>query len=543
MKRFYRWAIVLGYVVVAGGVAGFAARLCREGQLSALLASELDPSDPNYTKVMCGPASLSVALGRLGVSIAPSEIASECRVTSSGVALTDLERIAGSLKTIRAAARKLHWEDLKTIDGVAVLFVNANHYIAVDPREAQFETTKTTAMRVYDREVPARWYSRQELENIWSGESLVITKQQAPSKVSSEACITWDECYLDKGVLLNEKIAHFDFSLRNKGNKELIIEDVKTSCGCIKHTLSAKQLAPGESGQIEIDVNIDGREGYIQQYVVVKTNDSASPVSILNMACGVPRKRPVSSQAIRLKDLPQGGNVQHEFVVADPGFSGIKIRDAKFLLRGNSDSASNPSCSISREMVREDANKISQRMGFPTSPGDYLLRLSFNADNACSVGPFEGDVIVTVESDGSVATHKVDIQGMIAQDVYSVPQMALVTLSPDPEDVGNATIQLRSRANRTIKVRKAWLDNAPSLKIQPEQSAQAATNSYVVTARIPDLAVGTAPFQATGMFELDNGSVFSIPITVFRPPQGVEKLSEKSPVNASKSKGAEAPFR
>lgn len=533
MKYLYYFLIFCALIVV-GSVAGLAIRLhtvVPSRRLEVKLASELNPSDPGYKKVMCGPFSLSVALGRLGVSIAPSEIASQCRVTSYGVALTDLERVAANLPTVRAVARKLNWEELRAVDGVAVLFVKGDHFVAADLRDNSPGTDKTTTIRVYDQEIPARGYLRAELEKIWSGETLIVTRQQTSSDLPSDAHIAWDECYIDKGVVADSSIARFKFSFRNLGTKDLLVESIETSCGCMKHKLSTKQLAPGESAQIEVDVNLDAKEGYIRQHVVVGTNDPATPVSFLNMACWIPRKWPVSTQAIRLEDLPQGSNVRQDFVVADPGFVGIKIQDAKFLLPGRSGSVDDLSCSISWEMIGDDAKKVGERTGFSASPGDYLVRLSFDADNVCPVGPFEGSVVVTVEADGSVATHKVDIQGMIVQDVHSIPQMALITLGPDLESVGSATIQLHSRTNRKIRVLKAWSDNSHSLEIRPESGLQ---NNYVVTARMPDLVVGTAPFKGTAVFELDSGSVVSVPVTVFRPPHGVEKVSRKTPIEAGK---------
>lgn len=526
MKRLCRWAVACVCVVVVGAAAGLAARLCTgtgPWRLKYQLASELEQSDPDYQKVICGPDSLSVALGRLGVGMASAEIASHCRVTPYGVALTDLERAAADLPTVSAAATKLDWDGLKAVDGAAVLFVKGNHYVATDPREAPPDGAAAAAVRIYDREVPARWYSREELEKIWSGEALVVTKRPTPPDVPDAARAAWDECYIDKGVLKDTATASFSFSLRNEGGEDLAIEGTTASCGCIKHELSAKRIAPGESARIVADVNLNGREGYIQQYVTVKTNDPHRPVSHLRMACGVPRMQPVSSQAIRLEDLPQGGNVRREFAVADTGFNGIKIRDARFLLRQGSRSADGVSCSVSYEMIGDDAKKVSDRIGFPASPGDYLIRLSFNADDACPAGPFEGDVVVTVEAGDSVVKHNVDIQGTIVQDVYSVPQMALIALGPDPESVGSAVIRLHSRANRKVAVTKAWSDGALPLEIRPQEGPKAGKNDYVVSVSMPELPTGTAPSNGTVMFELDENSVVSVPVTVFRPPQGVKK--------------------
>lgn len=520
MKRLLnrRWWILIVAVVLAGGIAGFVARW---GEVVPWLAksrfaSELNSADPKYASVMCGPESLSVALGRLGVSVPSSEIASHCRVTSYGVALTELERIAAKVPGIEAVSRKLNWDELQEVDGVAILFVKANHYVVADSRESS-NTRPGVAIRLYDQDVPARWYSRSELELIWSGETLVVMKQSAKSVAPDTATADWQECYIDKGLLHESAVANYKFSLCNTGSQPLLIEGVQKSCGCIRQKISAQRLAPQESAEIEVDVTLNGKEGYVQQYLIVKTNDPARRLSYLRMACGVPRKKPVSSQIIRLEDLPQGGASRHEFVVADSGFTGIKLREVSYRPRINMPTPGNLSCSISWEKVETESSEVTTRTGFPTSPGDYLVRLLFQSDDVCPVGPFEGTVEVTVEADDSVTAHHIEIQGTVVQDMHAIPQVALVTLGKDPDIAGHATIQLQSRTNREIVVAKVRSDGPCPLEVSSinDESGQ---HHYAVAARMPELQAGSAPISGTVHFELSNGSIISVPVSVFRPP-------------------------
>jgi len=50
-------------------------------------------------------------------------------------------------------------------------------------------------------------------------------------------------------VAQGDKVPH-TFKFRNDGDKPLYIDRVKSSCGCTAALLSAKTLAPGESGEI-----------------------------------------------------------------------------------------------------------------------------------------------------------------------------------------------------------------------------------------------------------------------------------------------------
>ena len=148
----------------------------------------------------------------------------------------------------------------------------------IDSRESS-NTLLGVAIRLYDQYVPARWYSRTELEQIWSGETLVVMKQSAMSVAPDSATAGWQECCIAKGLLHESAVASFKFSLRNAGSQPLLIEGVQKRCGCIRHKVSAQRLAPQESAEIEVDVTLNGKEGYVQQYLIVKTNDPARRLS------------------------------------------------------------------------------------------------------------------------------------------------------------------------------------------------------------------------------------------------------------------------
>src|SRR5262249_19327555 len=121
------------------------------------------------------------------------------------------------------------------------------------------------------------------------------------------------------------------------------------------------------------------------------------------------------------------------------------------------------------------------------------------------------------EADGVVRTHKVALEGRIVQDVHPVPSLALITV--DPKGIGSATIQLRSHSQHAIAVVKMWSDSPQSLKVGRDSEAAAAERKYTITAQVSGIIPGDAPLQRTAFFELENGSVVSVPVALFRPPQ------------------------
>ena len=60
-------------------------------------------------------------------------------------------------------------------------------------------------------------------------------------------------------VIKGEKVAHrFDFT--NTGSGNLVISDVKTSCGCTISKCTKEPVKPGQSGYVELQFDSSNRE-------------------------------------------------------------------------------------------------------------------------------------------------------------------------------------------------------------------------------------------------------------------------------------------
>ncbi|QDU11044.1 DUF1573 domain-containing protein [Gimesia aquarii] len=519
MKHLHLWVIVCACVFI-GVSSGIILRLFTTvtDLPHTELTSQLNPSDPKYQDVMCGPVSLFVALGLLGISSSQSDIASKCKVTHRGVTFAELESIANSDSRVRARIQRLNWDELSLLDGVAVLFVKGDHFITVDPREKRYDIIKSVGLRVYEPKRPAQWWSREKLEGVWDGETLVISSQIIPDhEIPLGSLIDWDKCFLDQGIVKDTPVVNYRFSFCNIGNKDLIVYEVQTSCGCLDYNLSKKQLSPGESAHIEVRLDTKNKEGYVEQYVTVKTNELRNPISMLTMAGGIPRARVISSDAISFEDLPRGNNTSKKFYVADPGFNGAKILDTRFVPNPDSNVGEHLNCSISYELIGKDTGRVASLAGFHTKSDDYEVQVSFEANKMCPLGAYQGVVYITLEVNGVLKTHKVFVEGVVVQDVRPVPRVALITL--DPEGTGSVSIQLHSYSKQEIRVVKMWSDGKNSLKVRPEDESESANKKYVITAQTSDIVAGTAPVNQTVVFMLEGGAEVSVPVALFMPPK------------------------
>ncbi len=69
----------------------------------------------------------------------------------------------------------------------------------------------------------------------------------------------------------NDKRKH-TFSFTNPSNHNLYIMNVNTSCGCTVASYSEEKIAPGASGEININYDPKGRSGLQEKKIIVTSN-------------------------------------------------------------------------------------------------------------------------------------------------------------------------------------------------------------------------------------------------------------------------------
>jgi hypothetical protein len=88
-------------------------------------------------------------------------------------------------------------------------------------------------------------------------------------------------------VIEGEKVA-YTFVFTNIGKKELIINNVKASCGCTSPKWTKEPIPAGEKGTIEVIFNSTGRSGEQNKTVQVFANTQPKSVE-LKIQCNVVR--------------------------------------------------------------------------------------------------------------------------------------------------------------------------------------------------------------------------------------------------------------
>jgi len=89
---------------------------------------------------------------------------------------------------------------------------------------------------------------------------------------SQEVIMTFEDNTYDFGeIIQGEKVAH-SFNFTNEGNAPLIISSVRASCGCTVPTWSKEPIEPGDSDEIKVVFDSDGKSGAQAKDITIVSN-------------------------------------------------------------------------------------------------------------------------------------------------------------------------------------------------------------------------------------------------------------------------------
>ncbi len=112
----------------------------------------------------------------------------------------------------------------------------------------------------------------------------------SPEELANAPVAVFSEKQHDFGQMTQGDKKDHTFQLKNDGRSELIIRNVRSSCGCTAVAPAKKVIAPGESAPIKVTFNSRGKRGRQSKSITVITNDPKTPTSRLRVSCNVVTK-------------------------------------------------------------------------------------------------------------------------------------------------------------------------------------------------------------------------------------------------------------
>jgi hypothetical protein len=229
----------------------------------------------------------------------------------------------------------------------------------------------------------------------------------------------------DFGETFEQKEYAATFVVRNKGNADLIIEEVKPGCGCTT-TKYDRVIPPGQEGKIELVIDGAKVSGQFSKATEVKTNDpDRAQVTLLMSGKEIAYVRIAPEGTVYLHGRP-GEPVEKEVTIAS------NEKDLDFKVTG-----------VSSNM--DDKIKYSYAKG--KNPGEWVVKVS--KDPKLPVMSTYGSLIVATNSQHSPAT-TLQVHVMTKSSVLVSPSVLNYGQVKFADDKGPG-----SQSTKTLTVTKA----------------------------------------------------------------------------------------
>ncbi len=121
---------------------------------------------------------------------------------------------------------------------------------------------------------------------------------------ASAQTISFDNTVLDYGTIKPGSDGNRVFTVKNTGDKPLIISNVKPSCGCTTPDWSKEPILPGKTGQIKVHYNTT--PGPFQKMIEVFTNDPVNARSVIHIKGNVDANA-ADAVAVKASAAPKKG--------------------------------------------------------------------------------------------------------------------------------------------------------------------------------------------------------------------------------------------
>jgi hypothetical protein len=130
-----------------------------------------------------------------------------------------------------------------------------------------------------------------------------------------------DEPVFDFGTVDRGMRVDHTFRLPNRGDAELHIDHVKSSCGCTVAVLSDRVVPPGGEARVAVSLDTDRLAGRTTKTITVYTNDPAAAVIGLSLTGQISADLVVTPTPLYLGRIRRGERIRREVLVT-PGREG-----------------------------------------------------------------------------------------------------------------------------------------------------------------------------------------------------------------------------
>jgi len=279
------------------------------------------------------------------------------------------------------------------------------------------------------------------------------------------------------GTALEGQHVTHDFVIKNSGRTELVITNVRTSCGCTVASPAKQHLSPGESVELPVTFDTSFQKGAKVREITIFTNDPKSPQTIVTLQGTVKLLVEADPSEINFDKVRFGSAANRELIISD--LTGGKDFHIGSITNSNSN------LKVTRS---------------PRPDGKPGARLDVALLGSMPIGPFD-DTIDVVSNRRPLQVH---VFGQITGDLNLEPAQISFGIVPH----GESALRILKLTNDSAKPVQVTAVSSSNQSVDARVEPIAAGKEYKITVELrkntPDgqlrgqLAIKTdSPTQAT----------------------------------------------
>ena len=132
--------------------------------------------------------------------------------------------------------------------------------------------TSATANGTTDTDVTPASVNTERPNETPAAPQVNLPEYQRKAEELPKTTVEFENEKYDFGKVASGEKVLYKFKFKNTGSNELVLTDVKASCGCTTPGYSKEPVAPGEEGFIDVQFDSKGRSGVQQKSITVTGN-------------------------------------------------------------------------------------------------------------------------------------------------------------------------------------------------------------------------------------------------------------------------------
>jgi len=160
--------------------------------------------------------------------------------------------------------------------------------------------------------------------------SIVLLTGVQSARASGPKILLEEEGF-DFGTAKQGKEVIHEFKFKNTGDADLVITDLRTSCGCTAAVTSDKTIPPKKQGTIKVTFNTGGRSGPQTKTVTIVSNDPEKPNAEVRLTgkvdLGDQPQVQVDPMTLDIGVVEPGGSTTDEITITNTGTADLVIEE------------------------------------------------------------------------------------------------------------------------------------------------------------------------------------------------------------------------